>query len=337
MDPVAQHGVGEVQSEGGEIVSTFQQFVEANGIMVPDTFTPGRWIRCRTANHPRKKNGSIKLADDGQVGWCQDYAVHTEPLTWRASDAEALAAPIDRALIARRQAERRAALIAATHEARAHYAACAPLRDGHPYLVSKGLGMAGCTRLRVDADGWLVIPMLYNDKILSLQRISPEGEKKFHFGATTKFAYYAIERPGATLTALVEGFATGLTIFQAIPTARVMVGFNAGNLPLVAERMERFGMGVVCADNDHETEARIGRNPGLDAARAAAELLGVGVAFPTCTGTDWNDYVMEQVELAVAGQSFSFSRKRTVLQIQASAFADLKLKVMREARLLRAK
>ena len=317
-------------------MSDFLQFVQANGIIVPDTFTPGRWIRCKTESHPRKKNGSIKLADDGQVGWCQDYAVHTEPLTWRAGDA-AMAAPIDRTEIARRQAARRAELIKATLAARAAYDACTPLRGSHPYLVSKGLGVAGCAGLRVDADGWLVIPMLYNGKVLSLQRISPEGEKKFHAGATTKSAYYAIERPGAALTALVEGFATGLTIFQAVPTCRVIVGFNAGNLPVVAERMARFGMGVVCADNDWETAARIGRNPGLDAARAAAEVLGVGVAFPQCAGTDWNDYVMEQIEHAVAGQSFSFSRKRTVLQIQASAFADVKLKVMREARLLRAK
>jgi putative DNA primase/helicase len=312
----------------------FLNFVQANGIIVPDTFAAGRWIRCRTTNHPRKKNGSIKLADDGQVGWCQDYAVHTEPLMWRAGE-DAPTAPIDRAEIARRQAARRAALVEATLGARAYYANCAPLRDSHPYLSHKGLGVTGCVGLRIDADGWLVIPMLYNGKVLSIQRISPEGEKKFHAGATTKYAYYAIERPNATLTALVEGFATGLTIFQAIPTCRVIVGFNAGNLPIVAERMERFGMGVVCADNDHETEKRIGRNPGLDAARTAAEVLGVGVAFPTCAGTDWNDYMMEQMEVAYSGQQFSFSRKRTVLQIQASVFADVKLKVMREARLLR--
>lgn len=318
-------------------MSSFLQFVEANGIIVPDGFMAGRWIRCKTVSHPRKKNGSIKLADDGQVGWCQDYAVHMEPIMWRATDGEAMAAPIDRALIARRQAERREALIEATMGARAYYAACNPLRDSHPYLVAKGLGVAGCVGLRVDNDGWLVIPMLYNGKILSLQRISPEGEKKFHFGATTKCAYYAIERTGAVVTILVEGFATGLTIFQAVPNCRVIVAFNAGNLPVVAERIERFGMGVVCADNDHETAARIGRNPGLDAAEKAAELLGVGVAYPTCAGTDWNDYAMEQIETAVAGQSFSFSRKRTVLQIQAAVFADIKLKVMREAKLLRAK
>ncbi|NHZ40098.1 toprim domain-containing protein [Massilia aquatica] len=319
-------------------MSDFLQFVQANGIIVPDNFTSGRWIRCKTESHPRKKNGSIKLADDGLVGWCQDYAVHAEPVMWRASDeAAALAAPIDRAAIARRQAERHAALIKARDGARAYYAACAPLRDSHPYLVSKGLGVAGCVGLRVDHKGWLVVPMLYNGKILSVQRISPEGEKKFHFGATTKCAYYTIERPSAVVTVLVEGFATGLTIYQAIPNCRVVVAFNAGNLPVVAERMDRFGMGVVCADNDLETAARIGRNPGLDAAHAAAELLGVGVAAPACNGTDWNDYAMEQMELALEGQAYSFARKRTVLQVQASVFADIKLKVMREARLLRAK
>lgn len=319
-------------------MSAFLQFVQANGIIVPDTFTPGRWIRCRTESHPRKKNASIKLADDGLVGWCQDYAVHMEPLTWRAGDGAALAAPIDRAEIARRQAARRADLVNATLAARAAYAACAPLRDSHPYLVNKSLGVAGCVGLRVDAAGWLVIPMLYNGKVLSVQRISPDGEKKFHPGATTKYAYYPIERPGAVVTVLVEGFATGLTVFQAIPNSRVIVGFNAGNLALVAERMERRGMGVVCADNDHETEKRRGFNPGLDAARAAAEVLGVGVAFPTCEqGTDWNDYVMEQMELAHAGQRFSFSRKRTAIQIQTSVFADVKLKVMRAAQLMRAK
>jgi len=316
-------------------MSDFLQFVQANGIMVPDTFAPGRWIRCRTVHHPRKRNGSIKLADDGLVGWAQDYAVHAEPVMWRSSDAGAIAAPIDRALIARRQAERRAALVEATLGARTLYEQCAPLRDSHPYLVAKGLGVAGCRGLRVDGAGWLVVPMLFNGKVLSLQRISPEGEKKFHFGATTKSAYYAIERPRATLTALVEGFATGLTIFQSIPNCRVIVAFNAGNLPVVASTISRTGMGVVCADNDHETAARIGRNPGLDAANEAAALLGVGVAAPICAGTDWNDYAMEQMEAAMSGQQYSFGRKRSVLQVQAAVFADIKLKVMREARLLR--
>jgi putative DNA primase/helicase len=316
-------------------MSDFLQFVQANGIMVPDTFTPGRWIRCKTVSHPRKRNGSIKLADDGLVGWCQDYAVHAEPIMWRSSDADAIAAPIDRALIARRQAERRAALIEATLGAREYYARCAPLMHAHDYLTAKGFGVAGCQGLRVDAHGWLIVPMLYNGKILSLQRIAPDGEKKFHFGATTKGAYYAIERPGATLTALAEGFATGLTIFHAVPTCRVLVAFNAGNLPVVAESMKRFGMGVVCGDNDWETLARIGTNPGMDAATKAAEILNVGVAAPECVGTDWNDFAMERIDAICSAQDYSFSRKKSILQVQADVLAEVKMHVMRSARLMR--
>lgn len=318
-------------------MSTFRQFVEANGIIAPDLIVPGQRYRCKTVSHPKKKNAYIRLADDEKVGWCQDYAVHFEPVMWRANDSDALAAPIDRVLIALRAAERRAALIAATLEARAYYDACEQVRFSHPYLVNKGFGVAGCNGLRIDAAGWLVIPMLYNGKVLSLQRISPDGEKKFHLGATTKGAYYVIDRPGATLTALAEGFATGLTIFHAIPSCRVLVAFNAGNLPVVAEAMDRSGMGVICADNDWETMQRRGFNPGLDAARQTAAILGVGVAYPTCAGTDWNDYLAEQTVLACEGQSFSFSRKRSVLQVQAGVLVDIKLKVMREARLMRQK
>src|SRR5450830_927135 len=99
LDHLAQYGMGGTPEKGGKRMSDFLQFVQANGIMVPDTFAAGRWIRCKTVSHPRKRNGSIKLADDGQVGWAQDYAVHAEPIMWRSTDADVIATPIDRALI----------------------------------------------------------------------------------------------------------------------------------------------------------------------------------------------------------------------------------------------
>ncbi|QYF95214.1 hypothetical protein KY495_08695 [Massilia sp. PAMC28688] len=79
---------------------------------------------------------------------------------------------------------------------------------------------------------------------------------------------------------LLESFATRLTIFHALPNCRVIVAFNAGNLPVVAERMQRFAMGVVCADNDWETLARRGFSPGLDEAGKAAAILGGGHGLP---------------------------------------------------------
>ena len=40
------------------------------------------------------------------------------------------------------------------------------------------------------------------------------------------------------------------------------------------------GLAVVAADNDQGTEVRIGTNPGIDAAQAAADAAGAGVAVP---------------------------------------------------------
>ena len=99
------------------------------------------------------------------------------------------------------------------------------------------------------------------------------------------------------MTVLCEGLATGLAIFAAVPTARVVVAFNAGNLVRVAEALPRRGMAVVAADNDLATEARSGINPGVKAAHEAATVLGCGIAVPTCiVGTDWLDYRNEKIE-----------------------------------------
>lgn len=312
----------------------FTSFVAAHGIILPDFIERGRWMRCGTTSHPRKKNGSIKLADDGLVGWIQDFAVDAEPVMWRANGESSVAILPDKAAIARRYNERRQALIAATIGARKYYSNAKPLKFSHPYLTAKGLTMSGCDGIRVDAAGALVIPMYYNGKILSVQRISADGEKKFHFGTSTKGAYYPINRQGATVTALVEGFATGCTIFNAMPSCRVLVCFNSGNMPVVAESVKRYGMGVVCADNDTETLERIGKNPGMEAATKAALLLGVGVAAPTCVGSDWNDYAMEHIAALTDSQEFS-RRKRTESQMETIVHADIKLQVMRHARLLK--
>ena len=319
----------------------FYSFIRSQGIIPPADLIPGKWIRCGTVDHPKKKNGSIKLALDGQIGWIQNHAIQSEPIIWRPNCDNAVLVTIDQAAIAKINAERRRALVEATIAARAYYAACKPLRNLHAYLSNKGLGMQGCEQLRIDDKGWLIIPMLYNGKILSLQRISETGEKKFHYGASTKGSYFVIERQGATLTALAEGFATGMTIFNAIPSSRVIVCFNAGNMPIIAQSIAlsnmRSGMAVICGDNDHATLAKIGKNPGRDAGDKAAEILGVGAAYPECSGSDWNDYALEEIERLFGGQQQSYTPKKSILQIEMAVHAKIKLQVMRAARLLRKK
>lgn len=272
----------------------FAEFVRGAGLIVDHVDADGAWHRCPTENHPRKKNGSWKLAADCLIGWCMDYAIHTEPLTWRP-ERDYVAPPVDRAALARKKADTHKALALATAGARAFYAGCEPLRGGHPYLESHGLSMAGCYGLKIDLDDWLVVPVLMEGKVASVQRISPEGEKRFWPGASVKGGSYQIERRGAQLLVLCEGLATGLAIFAAVPQARIVVAFNSGNLSNV--HIVRRGLTVIAADNDHKTAERIGHNPGIDAAKSAADSLGCGTAYPSgITGTDWCDYRFERAE-----------------------------------------
>lgn len=271
----------------------FEDFVRAHGLLPGGSVIPdGRWHRCPTADHPRKRNGSFKLAQDARAGWCQDFAAHASPLMWRPDGDDALPV-VDFAGIARRHAEAQAASLKATAGARQFYASCAPLRGGHPYLESHGLTMAGCLGLRIDRAGSLVVPALLNGKIMSVQTIAPDGIKKFWTGAPAKGASYTIDRPGASITVLCEGLATGLAIFAAAPLTRVVAAFNTGNMPRV---QMPAGLVVVAADNDHKTAMRIGRNPGVLAAQEAATALGCGVAVPEgIVGSDWCDFRNERV------------------------------------------
>ncbi len=277
----------------------FAQFAQANGLMPGDVVPDGKWYRCPTSSHPKRRNGSYKLAPDGRIGWLQDFAIHPTPLTWRPDGEEELP-PVDFAAIARRQAAERQALIKATQGARKFYYDCRALRGGHPYLEAHGLAMAGCLGLRLDKTGALVVPVLFNGNLMSVQRISADGEKLFWPGASVKGASYTIERPGASIAVLCEGLATGLAIFAAAPLTRIVVAFNAGNMPRVAMPM---GMVCVASDNDHKTAARVGRNPGVIAAQEAATALGCGVAIPEgMAGSDWCDWKNEQITERLANR-----------------------------------
>jgi putative DNA primase/helicase len=306
----------------------FVDFVRSAGLIPGDILQDGNWRRCATETHPRKRNGSYKLAADGLVGWAQNFEIDSDPRTWRPDNSDALD-KIDFAAIARRRAAERRALAQATQAARKFYSDCAPLKDGHPYLDSHGLNMAGCLGLKIDASGWLVVPVLIERNLMSVQRISPAGDKLFWSGASVKGASYAIGRPNASITVLCEGLATGLAIFAAAPLARLVVAFNAGNMARV--QIPRRGMAVVAADNDHGTAAKLGHNPGLDAAHEAAESLGCGVAVPTgIEGTDWCDYRKERVAFLLADRP-----KERESSIRRAVDAEIAAAMSRNAKFLR--
>ena len=307
-------------------VMDFLSFCAAHGVLLSSIPDHGRWHRVPTDDKPRSRNGAVKFL--GDIGFVQNHATMETVAVWRP-EKEYVAPKIDGAVIARKRAAERQALIQATQSARKFYLNCVPLKGGHPYLTAHELSMAGCFGLKLDRDGWLVIPVLRNG-LISVQRISPEGEKKFWYGASVKGGSYTIERPGASLTVLVEGFATGAAIFAAVPLSRIVVCFNAGNLSKVSIPIQ--GMAVVAADNDYQTEGRLGRNPGLEAAQAVAEALGCGVAAPTgINGTDWADFRQETVAARLADRG-----KQREGDIRRAVDAEIAAGMMRNARFLRA-
>lgn len=160
--------------------------------------------------------------------------------------------------------------------------------NGHAYLKRKQIVGIGAREL----DGELLIPMKHGKgEIVGLQRIKPDGDKRFLKGTPAGGAYHVIGKPVGTLI-ICEGYATGVSIHQATGKC-VVVAFNAGNLLPVAKKI-RAAMPsisiIVAADDDAFTDG----NPGRTAANEAANAVGGWITYPMWAGdrergTDFND------------------------------------------------
>jgi putative DNA primase/helicase len=163
----------------------------------------------------------------------------------------------------------------------------------HPYLTVKGIN-ANWTRLYGDE---LVIPVRIDGLIHSMQFIGIDGAKRFLPGGRIKDGYFSIGNiAAARVVCIVEGFATGASIFEATGYP-VAVAFTAVNLMRVAKVIcTKYPhlTPIICADDDFATPS----NPGLTAAKAAADAVGGLVAVPVfgqnrpTWATDFNDMAL---------------------------------------------
>lgn len=160
----------------------------------------------------------------------------------------------------------------------------------HPYLIAKGIAGHG---LRQTGDA-LLVPLIRDGVLVSLQRIYRDGSKRFLSGGMVKgcCALIGVINPGQTLY-LCEGWATGATIHEETGAA-VACAMNAGNLLEAGRRLQhqhRDAVLIVAGDDDRQTAG----NPGRTAAIKAAAALGCGLVFPPWSGaeplslTDFND------------------------------------------------
>lgn len=270
---------------------TFLDFCRAQGIIIDSTPPIGIWKRYKTIDKPSHKNGAVKYM--GDHGFVRNWATDSEPNVWQQEGPVTPAKPIDLERIKAQRDRERQYRVQAIKSARQFWNKCRPLSLPHPYIANKGLMPLGCAGVRT-YDGLLVIPVMLGDSLISIQTITHDGVKKFWPGAPVKAGACILHRPRSVVTAICEGFATGLAVFQSVRTSSVIVAFDAGNMIKVADRIRPTGSVVVVADNDHKTMVKRGVNPGIDAARNVSDLLGCGVYYPEgIEGSDAADALKE--------------------------------------------
>jgi putative DNA primase/helicase len=168
-----------------------------------------------------------------------------------------------------------------------------------PYLARKGVDAWG---LRFGADGWLLVPMrdaagnLYNVQRIAPAKPADGGTDKLFLkgGRKSGLWHWCGDPVGAAVLLVAEGYATAASLHQA--TGRpVAVAFDAGNLPKVTNALRKTypaALLVLCGDDDVQTFATKGNNPGRDQATAAARTVRGLAVFPnglTEGGSDFND------------------------------------------------
>ena len=184
-----------------------------------------------------------------------------------------------------------------------------PVPDAHPYAARKRV-RADLGGVRMEQDGAILLPLwgVSGGRAFKggLQRISPDGSKKFAKGLAVKGRFGWIEGSGAEIL-VCEGWATGCSLHMATGQP-VCIAMNAGNLEAAARACLELNPGrklCFCGDDDRWTDG----NPGRTKALKAAQELGGRCVFPefrTLDGnpTDFNDLHvregLEAVRLAAA-------------------------------------
>jgi putative DNA primase/helicase len=260
---------------------TFLAHAAAHGLIINDLIPDGRWHRVPTKDKPRKKNGVYLW--NGQTGVVKNWATMGGFSRYPQAGEKVARIDFDALRKAQERADREEAQKHARTAQEAAEAILATEVAEHPYLKAKGFPDAkGLVK-----DGALLIPMRdYKTKqVISLQTIQPDGAKKFLYGGRTKGAVFVIGNKYGAERWLVEGYATGLSVQQALAAmyrnAEVWVCFSASNLAYVAERIG--GVRYVVADND---ESRAGQE--------AAESTGLPWVMSPVVGEDANDFAQRE-------------------------------------------
>jgi len=260
------------------------------------------FIRIDSAHGKRgNKNGFYKfqIVDDVATGIFGDWSVSDEPQFWRSNSYKLLSPDQRRAFDAKSEAlkehsrqemlRRQADTAIRASQNMQKFASCLPEHD-HPYLKKKGVQAIG---LKTDGQN-LYLPVVCNGKITSYQTITQDGDKFFLKDGKVTGGYHFIKSNGSNLnTYFVEGYATGVTIFNATG-GNIVVCFNASNLYEVVknERSRSNDPIIVAADNDYKLRDNVGLKY---AEKCVNEFSNVTMVYPEAIqGSDFNDMAAEK-------------------------------------------
>lgn len=282
----------------------------AYGLMVESIDTSGKIRRVKTDTDKGSKKSGWYVAhefhlDSGRTvitGRFGNWKASNEPMAFQfdASFTEEEKAKFKTQQAAQRAAadkETRARNRQAANRASAIWSKL-PTEGHSPYLQRKKIHGFGC---RYGRNGGVVVPVSVGDKLVGLQFIQPDGEKKFLTGTPKSGAYFTLQDEPGGPQIICTGYATGCSIAMAVPDATVLVCFDDGNLVTVAEKLVEFIPDlIIAADNDHAKPS----NSGLRHAQQIVKKFGLRAVWPVFNSdddsSDFNDLHVSQGLDAVA-------------------------------------
>lgn len=271
-------------------MTDFIDFCRSYGVLL-DGYPPiGRWIRVKTEDKPKHRNGAVKFM--GDFGVCQNWATMEEPAIWRGEAATNVARRGPNQA-ARHDAQRMAEK--AARKAARMLAECS--MSVHPYFARKGFPEH---LVNVRDDGHAIIPMHIGRELVGCQVISADGDKKFLYGQRSGGAEFVMGQHGQHF--VCEGYATALSVqevLRSLKTPYVLhVAFSAGNMRRLAQWLPA---GIVIADND---------------VSGTGERVALEIGWPywmsSQQGEDFNDTHQRIGTFALAMQLRSVLTKRRV-------------------------
>jgi putative DNA primase/helicase len=250
----------------------FEEFAKQHGLILSG-IELDRWIPTPTEDKPRSSNGRYKFL--GNVGWVQNWATMDKPATWFAEGHSIDSPQIQKSIEESRHRARESAERASK---KAGWILHQTELKSHPYLASKGFPDEMGNVWTKDGNDILVIPMRMDNRLVGVQLIDHEGNKKFLHGQTTKGASFCMNAKGVPI--FCEGYATAISVRECMKACNIRytiyVCFSASNMKYIARTV---GEGIIIADNDPNS---IGEKSAKD--------TGQPYWLSETVGDDFNDY-----------------------------------------------